>query len=176
MAKALLHLDLEYKRFATTKLDMQWELEQKRAVRSDLRRENSTARHPYRPAMSAAHRRSLAAIQTLDEEIADRLRLSASIEEQMEANARRAQPWRHQAIQERRRLKQRIAILAAEDPKEVERLVDVANASERPWLKLYSATKEPTLSLQKLVDAAEATEEDPREVDRTTQKAYRPPA
>ena len=46
VAKALLHLDREYKRFSTAKLDVQYDSEQKRKALDELRRQAQGARHP----------------------------------------------------------------------------------------------------------------------------------
>ncbi len=172
VAKALLHLDREFKRFSTAKLDVQYESEQKRKALDELRRQAQGARHPYTPRMSAAHRKRLAEIRTLEEEVADRFRVSNGIEEQIKDIAKRAMPWRLHAIEDRRKVKHRLALLEASDHTAVEELLEVANADEQPWLKLYAATSEPTMSLQKLVNAAEA---EGRNVNRTAQKAHRPP-
>jgi hypothetical protein len=72
-------------------------------------------------------------------------------------------------------LKDRLGALQEEDPDALQQLIGVANSDEQPWLKLYTASNEPTLSLQKLVDAVEASGEEQRKVDRTTQKAFRSP-
>ncbi|MDF3982173.1 MobA/MobL family protein [Luteibacter sp. PPL554] len=177
VGKALLHLDREYKRYANTRHDMRWESEQKREALAELRRQTdpSVAPPAYRPRLSAAHRARLAKIPTLEEELRERQRLVVSLDQQLEDLAQRAAPWRHQAIVDRRRLKDRLGALQEEDPDALQQLIGVANAEEQPWLKLYTASNEPTLSLQKLVDAAEASGEEQRKVDRTTQKAFRPP-
>lgn len=122
--------------------------------------------------MSAAHRKRLAEIRTLEEEVADRFRVSNGIEEQLKDIAKRALPWRLHAIDDRRKVKHRLALLETADHTAVEELLEVANADEQPWLKLYAATSEPTMSLQKLVNAAEA---EGRNVNRTAQKTHRPP-
>ena len=53
----------------------------------------------------------------------------------------------------------------------MENLLGVATDGERPWLKIYSATTEPTLLLQQLVDAAEGQG---RRKDRIARRVYRP--
>ncbi|WP_369928805.1 MobA/MobL family protein [Xanthomonas sp. NCPPB 2632] len=174
VGKALLHLDREYKRFSTVRFDLQCDADQKREALGALRREHDQARRPYTPRMQAAHRRRLAQIRTIEEEVAERARLSVSIDAQMADISQRAKPWRSQAIHDRFKLKGHLAELERQDHQAVEDLLSVANSDELPWLKLYTSKTEPTLSLQKLVDAAEAAE-DGRKVDRTTQKAHRPP-
>lgn len=147
------------------------EADQKRAALADLRKQAEGARHPYTPRMSAAHRRRLSEVQTVEEELAERLRLSKSIEAQLQGIIERAAPWRSQAIHDRRHLKQKLAELEQMDHQGVEELLEVANADEAPWLKLYTSKTEPTLSMQRLVDEAEAHE---RRTNRSTQRAYRP--
>jgi hypothetical protein len=171
VGKALLHLDTEFKRYSTARLDLLHEADLKRAALADLRKQADGARRPYTPRMSAAHRRRLAEIRTIEEELAERVRLSKSIHEQLEGISHRSSPWRQQAIHDRRHLKQKLAELEQLDHQAVEELLDVANADEAPWLKLYTSKTEPTLSMQRLVDEAEAHE---RRTNRSTQRAYRP--
>jgi hypothetical protein len=171
VGKALLHLDREYKRFSTVRFDLQCDADQKREALGALRREHDQARRPYTPHMQAAHRRRLAQIRTIEEEVAERARLSVSIDAQMADISQRAKPWRSQAIHDRFKLKGHLAELERQDHQAVEDLLSVANSDELPWLKLYTSKTEPTLSLQRLVDEAETQA---RRTDRTTQRAYRP--
>jgi MobA/MobL family. len=171
VAKALLHLDTEFKRYSTARLDVLHDSDQKRAALADLRKQASEARKPYTPRMNAAHLRRLREIQTVEEELVERLRLSKSIEAQLEGISERAAPWRSQAIHDRRHLKLHLAELEAQDHQAIVELLAVANGEELPWLKLYTSKTEPTLSMQRLVDEAEAHE---RRTNRSTQRAYRP--
>jgi len=97
------------------------------------------------------------------------------LDQQLEDLAQRASPWRHQAIIDRRRLKGRLAALQEEDPEALQQLIVAANAEEQPWLRLYTASNEPALSLEKLVDAADASGEEQRKVDRTTRRHFARP-
>jgi hypothetical protein len=171
VGKALLHLDTEFKRYSTARLDLLHEADLKRAALADLRKQAESARRPYTPRMSAAYRRRLAEIRTIEEELAERVRLSKSIHEQLESINHRSLPWRQQAIHDRRHLKQKLAELEQLDHQAVEELLEIANADEAPWLKLYTSKTEPTLSMQRLVDEAEAHE---RRTNRSTRRAYRP--
>lgn len=171
VGKALLHLDTEFKRYSTARLDLLHEADLKRAALADLRKQAESARRPYTPRMSAAYRRRLAEIRTIEEELAERVRLSKSIHEQLEGINHRSSPWRQQAIHDRRHLKQKLAELEQLDHQAVEELLEVANADEARWLKLYTSKTEPALSVQRLVDEAEAHE---RRTSRSTQRAYRP--
>lgn len=170
--RALLHLDADYKRFAMAKHDNEWAADQQRGALAELRQEHAAARKPYTPRMSAAHRARLAKIRTLEEEVADKYRLSQSIDEQLHDISRRSQPWRLRGLNERRLLKLSLAELHAQDAQASNDLVGVAAEDELPWLKLLGATSEPTLSLQKLADAAEAGE---RKSSQGAQHAFRPP-
>jgi len=170
--RALLHLDADYKRFATAKHDNEWVADQQRGALADLRQEHAMARKPYTPRMSAAHRGRLAKIRTLEEELADKYRLSQSIDEQLHGISRRSQPWRLRGLNERRLLKLSLTELHARDAEATNDLLGVAAEDELPWLKLLTARSEPTVSLQKLADAAEAGE---RKTNQGAKHAFRPP-
>jgi len=150
---------------------VQLDVQRKREAAETLQHEVHQGNRPFTPWMTAAHRRKLAQIHTLEEEVAERLRMSAHIDEQLQGIAERADPWRAQVKQSRRTLKQRLGELREADGAAMEDLIGVATDGERPWLKMYSATTEPTLSLQQVVDAAEA---EGRRKDRTTKRTYRP--
>lgn len=171
IGRALWHLNDEHKRYSAAQADVQLDVQRKREAAETLRHEVQQGGKPFTPWMTAAHRRKLAEIQTLEEEVAERLRMSADIDEQLQGIAERADPWRAQVKQSRRTLKQRLGELREADGAAMEDLIGVATDGERPWLKMYSATTEPTLSLQQVVDAAEA---EGRRKDRTTKRTYRP--
>ncbi|MDY1549579.1 MobA/MobL family protein [Luteibacter sahnii] len=171
IGRALWHLNDEHKRYSAAQADVQLDVQRKREAAETLQHEVHQGSRPFTPWMTPAHRRKLAEIQTLEEEVAERLRMSAHIDEQLQGIAERADPWRAQVKQARRTLKQRLVALREVDSEAMEDLLGVATNRERPWLKMYSATTEPTLSLQQMVDAAEA---EGRRKDRTTKRAYRP--
>jgi uncharacterized coiled-coil protein SlyX len=111
------------------------------------------------PRLSAAHRRRLAEIKTVNEEMAEKQRVAASLETQLSELGQRMNPWEKQAIHDRQMVKRHLAELIKEGPEHVEQLLAVANEDEQPWLKMYSARKEPMLALQAMVNAADALDE-----------------
>lgn len=171
IGRALWHLNEEHKRYSAAQADVQLDVKRKREAAEMLQHEVHEGRRPFTPWMTPAHRRKLADIQTLEEEVAERLRMSAHINEQLQGITERGDPWRAQVKQARRNLKRQLGDLREADAEALDDLIGVATGHERPWLKLYSATTEPTMSLQQIVDAAEA---EGRRKDRTTRRVHRP--
>lgn len=153
VGRAVWHLDQERKRYATVRLDNHFALEAAQAQRDTLRRATQLPKRAVR--LSAAHRKRLAEIQTLDEEIATKIRLGASLDEQVQALGERMDPWRVQVKADRRHLKVQLADLAAEGREHVETLLEVATPTERPWIAMYQKRDEPQRSLQDVVDQRE---------------------
>lgn len=171
IGRALWHLNEEHKRYSAAQADVQLEAQRKREASELLRHEVQQPGRPFTPWQTPAHRRKLAEIQTLEEEAEERLRMSGHINEQLQGIAERGDPWRAQVKQARRHLKQRLGDLREADADAMDDLLTVATGHERPWLKLYSATTEPTMTLQQIVDAAEA---EGRRKDRVTRRVHRP--
>ena len=164
VGRAVWHLDQERKRYATVRFDNHFALEAVQAQRDTLRRATQLPKRAVR--LSAAHRKRLAQIQTLDEEIATKIRLGASLDEQVQALSERMDPWRVQVKADRQHLKGQLADLAAEGREHVETLLEVATPTERPWIAMYQKRDEPQRSLQHVVDQ--------RETGRGTKPKLRP--
>lgn len=64
-----------------------------------------------------------------------------------------------QAIDDRQGVAHHLVELIKGGLEHVEQLLAVANDDEAPWLKLYSARKEPMLALQAMVNAADPPDE-----------------
>lgn len=156
VACALMHLKNDHRRHLAKLLEVRHETALKGEQRDRLRRDDATARPPNTPRLSSSHRRRLAEILTVDEEIADKKRLAASLEMQLSELGQRMNPWEKQAIVDRQQVKHHLGELMKEGPEHVEQLLDVANKDERPWLELYSARKEPMFALQNVVNEQEA--------------------
>jgi len=153
VGRAVWHLDKERKRYATVRFDNHFALEAAQAQRDTLRRATPLPKRAVR--LSAAHCKRLAEIQTLDEEIATKIRLGASLDEQVQALSERMDPWRVQVKADRQHLKAQLADLADEGREHVETLLEVATPTERPWIAMYQKRDEPQRSLQDVVDQRE---------------------
>jgi hypothetical protein len=155
VARALMHLKNDHRRHLAKLLEVRHEADLQRQHRDRLRRDDATARPPNTPRLSSAHRKRLAEILTVDEEIAEKQRVAASLETQLSELGQRMNPWEKQAIDDRQQVKHHLGELLKEGPEHVEQLLAVANEDEAPWLKLYSARKEPMLALQNAVNEQE---------------------
>jgi hypothetical protein len=158
VARGLMHMKVEQKSYVSKLLEVRHETDLQREHRDRLRREGAAARRPTSPRLSATHRKRLAEIATIGEELADKQRIAASLETQLSALGQRMDPWCKQAIHDRQLVKRRIGELLAEGPEHIEQLLEVANEDERPWLALYSARKEPSVTLQQIVNNEESKE------------------
>lgn len=164
VGRAVWRLDQERKRYATVRLDNHFALEAAQAQRDAFRRTTEPPERLVR--LSAAHRKRLAEIQTLDEEIVTKIRLVASLDEQVQALGERMDPWRVQLKADRQHLKVQLADLAAERREHEETLLEVATPTEQPWIAVFKKMGYPRQSLQDLVDE--------REKARGTKPALRP--
>jgi len=155
VARALVHLVNERRRYLAKLDEVRHEAELQQRYAERLRREDAAVRRPDAPRMSAAHRRRLVEIQTASEELEDKLRVVASLEDQLNGLSRRMDPWKAEASHERRQVKRQLGELLSDGADHVDQLLSVANDVERPWLQLYLARSEPTISLQKEVNRHE---------------------
>lgn len=150
---AVWRLDQHRKRYATARFDNHFTLESLRAQRDTLRRESQMPKRAVR--VSAAHRKRLAEIQTLDEEIRAKVRLGERLDAHVQAMGERMDPWHAQVKADRRHLKAQLAELAEEGLDHVDTLLEVASPTEKPWIAMYQKRHEPQRSMQTAVDRQE---------------------